>query len=329
MKKIDNSTKIFAFLGLVVVTVVVWQAVLASRVVYDLHKWKKAASVAELTSILERDSKSYRKVPTGAFSQIAVQNGVYVQVIKSDNYGVYQSDYSRAQVKIREEAGVLYISEKDGTYHSWSTPVFVLMPREPEISFSSRQRIQDATAEICGFDRLHTKISLDSTFLRLRTDLAHLDIEVINGSLDYMTGSRYFAPTEATDVTVLAKHAHIRLSDSLSKRVHIDMNLERSSVDLFVHRQAHIGSINIKGSVAPYDPYADDRWLKKAMRVLATIDSQARCDSLLMNIHSDGEERHEVVVSEGFKASYEEINLEGKIDLIRREIESTRQYWPY
>ena len=132
MKKIKNSTKIFAFLGLVVVTVAAWQTVWASRLAYDKQSWKLAASDEELIAKLERDLKTYREVPVNAFSKLSVENGVVVQVIESESCSVYRSSYDRAQVHIREEAGVLYISSNIQGMKGFNanTPIFVLMPPE-------------------------------------------------------------------------------------------------------------------------------------------------------------------------------------------------------
>ena len=134
MKKIKNSTKIFAFLGLAVVTVAAWQTVLASRVAYDIYTWKKAASDEELAAKLKDNLKSYREVPVRAFSKLFVEDGVVVQVVKSEHCGVYRSSYDRARVDIREESGILYISSKKAQvwWNGRNTPIFVLMPPELE-----------------------------------------------------------------------------------------------------------------------------------------------------------------------------------------------------
>ena len=138
MKQITTSISIFAFLGFVVVTVVVWQVVLASRVVYDTQTWKKAASDKELTAILKEKLKTYREVSVNAFSKLSVEKGVVVQIVESDRCGVYRSNYDRAQIDIREENGILYISSKLKYREirvkgiNVHTPIFVLMPQELE-----------------------------------------------------------------------------------------------------------------------------------------------------------------------------------------------------
>ena len=134
MKKIKDSTKIFAFLSLVVVAVVVWQAVAASRVVYDqqmLKMFKNAAADEDLITLLENGLKTYQKVPVPPFSKINVADGVVVRTITSESCCVYRSCYDRAQVIITQEDDVLYISfkEKGRMWNNINTPIFVLIPK--------------------------------------------------------------------------------------------------------------------------------------------------------------------------------------------------------
>jgi len=308
MKKIKNSTKIFAFLGLVVVTVVIWQTVLASRIVYDRNNLEKVESMGELTSLLKGDLKTYKELPVNAFSEVTVENGVCVYIIKADRYGVYQSSYLRKQVKVYVKEGKLsIISRWKSGETTKNTPLFVLMPQEPEIYFKGGYF---ASAEIYGFDGRQTKVNIDSvSYMRLNTNMEYANIEACHSDITICTSSRFFAPIETADITVWAKKSNINLYDSLSKKVNIKMEFDGSRFYLFVHERVQIGNIHLQGSL-----HTDN----DKRTVLGVLKSDTFCDSLVVNLRTPEDKRYEFVVSEGFKPRYEEVNLTGKIDVVRR-----------
>ena len=322
MKKIPTSTKIFALLGILVIITVVVQIIAANRMLNDRRLWRGAESTEALKTALETRSKTYRKVQAGPFSKIIVKNGVNVQIIKSDSYSVYRSNYNRARIEISEEAGVLYISDKNDYFQFGDTPVFVLMPEEPDVCFTSGLSMRN---EISGFDGHRTKVSIDSADICLQTNLKHLNIAVRNGNLKLRTGSRYSSPAAHTDITIRAEQSEITFLDSLSKSVDIQMNLNKSMCDVFVHEQALIGKIKLTGNLAPY---LRQYGLKENITLLTQIDSRAICDSLLVNLRVPEDKRYEFVVSEGLQVQYEEVNVTGRVDVMRREIERRRTFWP-
>jgi hypothetical protein len=306
MKKITISTKLFLLFGLAVIAIVVWQIVLANRVIRDRMALKEAESEEALIATLEH-SKTYRNISVGDFSKIIVEKGVSVQMIKSDHYAVYQDDYSKNRVRCRQgDNGELLISDKLD-YNKYAHPsLFVLMPVEPEVCFTLGEV---SHVWIYGFDGSHTKIGLDSTTVRLETDLKYMNIDATDGTLYLNTNARYFAPTEVVDILIRAEKSDIRLSDSLSKRINVQMYLDSSRINLFVHERVHIGSIKLEGSLQP--PFRNEY-------VISKIDSRAVCDSLWVHLRTPEDKRYEFVVSEFLKAGVEEVKIEGKSDVVRK-----------
>jgi len=143
MKKITLSTQLFGLFGLVVIGIVVWQVILAGRLLNDIQVLKEPYSESMLQTMLEQQLKTYRNISVGPFSQITVENGIIVHIVKSDSYGVYTSTYDQTCFEIGKEADQLRIVKKknknrDDRQNS-DTPIFILAPVELEVCFIGAQ----------------------------------------------------------------------------------------------------------------------------------------------------------------------------------------------
>ena len=152
MKKMKTSTKLFAILGLALITLVTGEIVVAGRMMTDIRTIKEAELAGELNTSIEKSLKTYKQVPMGAFCRINIENGAYVQILKSDRYAVYRSHYDRNSLRINIQGDELHIYPKSASNRrNRNTPVFVLMPEKPEVRISG-SKWEKPRFEIRGFD---------------------------------------------------------------------------------------------------------------------------------------------------------------------------------
>jgi len=333
MRRITLSTKLFGIFGFAVFAIVVWQTIFAGRVFSDIQAWRESYSPRALQSMLENQSKTYRKAPVGSFSKITVENGGHVHIVKSDSYGVYYSSYDRAVTKIKENGGELRIVFKPTRKHeyarSMNTPIFVLTPVEQEICFrdntSSSKVWGGARADINGFDGHLTKIAIDRTQLTLQTNLAYLDVDILDGRLDLGNVSQYGLWATHTHYAIRAEQSDFKISGAKNQGIKIDADLDGSTFVISM-RDARISAINLRGSLAPNA----NKIQSGAELATITFTSGVVCDTLMVNLTTPNtpfinpitqiESKYQFVLSGGIKGRFfEEVVVKGYADIAVRK----------
>jgi len=312
MKKL--SSKLLLALGVMILSVIVWQVIVSKQVIGDMGKIKRA-SIDQL--LKNKELKTYHAIPCASFSKIKL-NGSSCVIIKGDEYGVYMSDYCKRYVEIATNGNELHINSLSGVIAYRKTPVFIFMPEDPQSVYytNSDGDVTRALLRIVGFKGDNTLLSCEGGRVDIETDMLYVTVNQKDNTM-YLTtfGSDTIAGDAGIQVKINAENSKLDLDHQALSHINADIQLRESAIrSLTFDSASKVGTLSLSGSLCKIDYYYYDKDRNRMY-----INYPGQCDSLIIRLTNNTEDVQQLFLSKDLSAGFEDIDCSDNIIVGRRE----------
>lgn len=303
------STKLLIILGVVILSLIVWQVIFSKRVIGDFAKIHNIQTAPQARELLDNGKlKTFSKMPLSQFSNL-ILDGITVFLFKGDEYAVYLSSYNKDSVDVRLDNNNLHLRYfgRGGADNPKWMPVFVSMPEEPNLVHSiDTDNHGNKQHNILGFKGDKMRLSYGNARIWLNTDISHIKIRQNGGELTL--------DVKGSDVCVDAdsKNGSFRLFDWDSESMNLDLRLNESIGSFAIHPQSKVEKISVMGSLRThrYLWYGENR---------NTFEYSRQVDSLIINLTNSSREVERLLLSTNLSGKYEDIQISNNIFIERRD----------
>ena len=309
MKHIKKlSSKLLLVLGVMILSVIVWQVIVSKRVIGDMEKIRQVQSVEQVQELLKnKELKTYHAIPIHPFSKIRI-NEIDAHILKGDKYEIYVSDYIKRSVEIVQNEDELVINTLGEESPSAQTPVVIFMPEDPQsVHYGMPNNQCHRNCKLYGFKGDNTFLSLEGGLLGMHTDMPFINIKQKDNDLVLFTiGSNH-----KVQMNVNAENSIFNFNNQVADSINLNIQLQESVISqISFLPQSKIGTLSLEGTLAqnPRRP-----------PINGTIEYPGQCDSLIIQLANNTENVQQLFLSKELSGSYENIDISENIVIKRGE----------
>jgi len=321
MKQIKKlSTKLLLVLGVIILSVIVWQVIVSKRVIGDMQKLKETQPTEQIIDLLKnKELKTYNLVSSAPFSKIKI-TGVNAHILKGNEYAVYVSDYIKRYVQVKLDEDELSLNLLNGMPNDKSIPVFIIMPQDPQLIHCN----QTTYNKIRGFEGKNTQLLCEGwqwpdgegNRIVIATDMPYLNVNQKECHLDIYTTADLDSTLQIgyRQVNANVENGMFYFFDEFSDSMDVNIQLQNSTLEeLKIHSGAKVGTLNLQGTLftklKDYD-YRD----RDEMR----INYPGQCDSLIIQLTGNPEKIVRLLLSKDLSGRFENLDCSNNV-LIERD----------
>ena len=332
MKQIKKlSTKLLLVLGVMILSVTVWQVIVSKRVIGDMVKIcrSQSQSTEQIHELLKSgELKTYHPVPCRPFSKIKL-NGVNAHILKGKEYEVYVSDYYKRYVEVEIIDDELFLNSFSGLpTHNHNTPVFIFMPEDPQLVYYKPDTSQFQTIfEIHGFKGENTLLWCEGIKgcekrIVIVTDMPYINVNQKESSLKIFT-SRLDSTikTNCLQVNAHVENGKFYFDDRISDSINVNIQLQESVIEgLRINSMTKVGTLSVQGSLHKRRDRSENYYIYDYRDIeKMEISYPGQCDSLLIQLTSDLTSSYQLWLAKGLSGRFENIDCTNNVVVVRME----------
>ena len=312
------SSQLLLALGVIALSVIVWQVIVSKQVIGDAEKIRQVQSIEQIQNLLNnRELKTYHSIPCRPFSKIKL-SGIHAQILKGNEYAIYVSDYCKRQIEVGINGDELFIHSLSGlAAGSFNTPVFIFMPEDPRLVYcilSDYGWVSSYHYKIYGFRGEDTLLSCEGAWwVKITTDMPFIHVNQKDNYLNlYTSGLDSTVRNKQVQMNIQAENSRLKVEDRISEHIDVNIQLQESIVEqLIIHPDTRLGTLSLKGSFPEkQDPY----------NVIQTrIIYPGLCDSLLIQLTNHSGNAGQLFLSKNLSGRFEKIDCSDNIAIARAE----------
>ena len=275
------STKLLIALGVMVLSVIVWQVIVSKRVIGDMVKISQVQSIEQIHDMVKTGKlKTYHSISCHPFSKIN-SNGVHTYILKGNEYAIYVSAYYKRHIAVEINGDELFLNFlSNPPAYSYNTPVFIFMPAEP-------QQVVYLSSNMKGFSGImrHRIYGFrgENTFLLCKK----------NGEINH-----------STDIITDMSHVNINQKD-------VDIRLQESIIEnLEINSQSKVGTLSLQGTL--YTTSGNYNYIKRMQ-----INYPGQCDSLIIRLTDSRRNAKQLFLSKELSGRFENIDCSDNVMIVR------------
>ena len=309
------SSKLLLALGVIILSVIVWQVIVSKRVIGDTVKIKQVQSIEQIHELLKTgELKTYHSIPNRPFSKIKL-NGVDVQILKGNEYAVYVSDYCKRYVEVMTNEDELFLNlPNKSSIDTHNVPVLIFMPEDPQQVYCTKSYY----FKIHGFKGENTLLFCEGkeTQMRIITDMPYINVNQKDSYLDiYISGLDSMLKINHVQMNVHAENSVFNLDDRISDSINVDIQLQESVIgELKINSESKVRALSLQGTLLDKKDDYDYRNIDKM-----NINYPGQCDSLLIQLTSAPGNAKQLFLSKGLSGRFENIDCSDNVIIVRDE----------
>ena len=306
------SSKLLLALGVIILSLIIWQVIVSKRVIGDMEKIKQLQSIEQIHDLLKnKELVTYNAVSCHSFSKIRFDR-VDVCILKGNEYEIYVSDYCKRYIEFVQDGEELLIKALNKEAFNSYTPVFIFMPEDPQLVYCTKPDCYFIGCKIYGFRGDNTLFSCEEVGTRITTDMPFININQKNSWLDIcISGLDSSLRINHVQMNVHAENSKLNFNDWDSDSIDANIQLKESAVEhLTINSNSKVGTLSLKGSLCEKDDY-------KALQM--KINYPGQCDSLIIQLTSNQSNAKQLSLSKGLSGRYENISCSPNVAIYRGE----------
>ena len=311
------SSKLLLALGVIILSVIVWQVIVSKQVIGDQEKIRLVQSIEQIQELLKnRELITYHSIPCQPFSKIKLK-GVNARILKGNEYGIYVSDYNKRCIKVVQEENEPLINLLNEKFYL-DTPVFIFMPEDPQFVYLTKEEnnYEWTSCSINGFKGENTLLSCDGGISFIVTDMPYINANQKDNELNIIVfGLDSTLRMDNVQIKVNAENSKFTLQDRISNHINVDIQLQESKIsEMSINPQSKLGTLSLKGTLRNMDNGFYDDYKNKIF-----INYPGRCDSLLIQLTNNFTDVQQLFLSKDLSGKFEDINCSENIIITRKE----------
>jgi len=315
MKQIKKlSTKLLLALGVIILSVIVWQVIVSKQVIGDEKKIKQAQSIEQIQELLKNgDLKTYRMLPCSPFSTIKL-NEARAYILKGDEYAIYMSQYDNRNVEVVQNEDELFLNKK--TTFSVGL-IFIFMPEDPQFVYFTKPKKESwaySKQIIYGFRGENTLLSFEEGGWQIVTNMPYINVNQRNSYLQLHTFSQdSTARMNHVQINVNAENSQFSFNDPVSNRADVNIQLQESDIrELKINSESTIGTLRLKGTLHKENKFYEGNGKMD-------IKHPGQCDSLIIQLTSNPGVAKQLFLSKELSGKFENIDCSKNVIITRGE----------
>ena len=283
MKQIKKlSTKLLFALGVLILSIIVWQVIVSKQVIGDEKKIEQVQSIEQIRELLKNgELKTYRILPCSPFSKIKL-NESRAYILKGDEYAVYMSKYDNRIVEVVQNGDELFLDTKTTLAVE---RIFIFMPEDPQFVYFTKPENAGWSYSkqiIYGFRGENTLLSFEGGGWQIVANMPYVNVNQKDSYLQFHTFSQdSTARMDHVQIIVNSENSRFSFYDPVSNRADVNIQLQKSDIEeLKINSESTVGTLSLKGTLSNGNRYRND----ERMRTRMNVNYPGQCDSLIIQL---------------------------------------------